>query len=483
MRFLKVFGFIWICFDTTFYIGLRTYPINYNEYPALTTLPSATLMNAGIIFGFSMVYFYSGFATMYDILQSIYVRQQDFSTLLFFIRCYIFYVIPVAFTTAIMVAVFPFIGGGPLYSKITQEMFLDSCSQYWWTNILLISNFYPAKFSDQCGNNLTYIANEFQMMVILIPLFVLVYKNAYRNVLIGALFVVGICGSLIPTFVLTLQNNINGYPGYLSNGYDLLFMKIYYRIPPFLMGIALGIIKFEYKYVGTLNDGTYPVHKALIDKLKHKKHCKMIAYISGVLLSTLSVVILFTDTACVDKSPLPDMVYKEMSYCWSPLASAFYNSFGQFFFFSGMILILTPSLVHASNILRPLMDSHLWHVLEELTLSAYLLQLIVVTWYFASRQQDSLLSMSNLFMITISSCILSYIVSIPFYLLVERPFKNFLDLILFPKSSIFKRTKDIEDDEDEDEDDTQNQDEMETDELKGPTEEAEDDYQMQTEQT
>ena len=74
MRFLKVFGFIWICFDTTFYIGLRTYPINYNEYPALTTLPSATLMNAGIIFGFSMVYFYSGFATMYDILQSIYVR-------------------------------------------------------------------------------------------------------------------------------------------------------------------------------------------------------------------------------------------------------------------------------------------------------------------------------------------------------------------------------------------------------------------------
>ncbi len=62
--------------------------------------------------------------------------------------------------------------------------------------------------------------------------------------------------------------------------------------------------------------------------------------------------------------------------------------------------------------------------------------------------------MSNLFMITISSCILSYIVAIPFYLLVERPFKNFLDLILFPKSSIFKRTKDIEDDDDEEEDDT-----------------------------
>lgn len=59
-------------------------------------------------------------------------------------------------------------------------------------------------------------------------------------------------------------------------------------------------------------------------------------------------------------------------------------------------------------------------------------------------------------MITISSCIISYIVSIPFYLLVERPFQNFLDLILFPKSSIFKKTKDIDDDDD-DEDETLNE--------------------------
>jgi len=51
-----------------------------------------------------------------------------------------------------------------------------------------------------------------------------------------------------------------------------------------------------------------------------------------------------------------------------------------------MTLILMPSLVNASKILKPLMDSHLWHVLEELTLSAYLLQLIVVTWFFASRE-------------------------------------------------------------------------------------------------
>ena len=39
--------------------------------------------------------------------------------------------------------------------------------------------------------------------------------------------------------------------------------------------------------------------------------------------------------------------------------------------------------------------------------------------------------------------------AVPFYILVERPFRNFLDLILFPKSSIFKKMKDVDDDDDD----------------------------------
>ena len=53
---------------------------------------------------------------------------------------------------------------------------------------------------------------------------------------------------------------------------------------------------------------------------------------------------------------------------------------------------------------------------------------------------------------------MSYLLAIPFYILVERPFKNFLDLILFPRSSIFKKQKDIDDEDDssdEDEDTTE----------------------------
>lgn len=79
--------------------------------------------------------------------------------------------------------------------------------------------------------------------------------------------------------------------------------------------------------------------------------------------------------------------------------------------------------------------------------------------------------MPYLFTVTLSSCIIAYFVAIPFYLLVERPFKNFLDLVLFPKSSIFKRTKDIDDDdEEEEEEETLNEDQILSQEPGGPIE-------------
>lgn len=64
------------------------------------------------------------------------------------------------------------------------------------------------------------------------------------------------------------------------------------------------------------------------------------------------------------------------------------------------------------------------------------------------------MTMPLILIVSISSCFLAYLVALPFYLFVERPFKNFLNLIVFPNRSIFKKQKDIESDEDDDEDDS-----------------------------
>ena len=72
---------------------------------------------------------------------------------------------------------------------------------------------------------------------------------------------------------------------------------------------------------------------------------------------------------------------------------------------------------------------------------------MIVIWFFASRESNIILSMSFVLQTTISSCIISYLCAIPFYLSVERPLRNFSDLILFPRAAIFKKSKDVEDED------------------------------------
>ena len=116
-------------------------------------------------------------------------------------------------------------------------------------------------------------------------------------------------------------------------------------------------------------------------------------------------------------------------------------------------MLLLPTLINISVCVRPLISSHIWQLLEELTLSAYLIFEIVLVWFFASREQDIILSMWYIFQVTISSIILAYLLAIPFYLLCERPLRNFIDLILLPRSNIFVKSKDVDDEESSDDGD------------------------------
>lgn len=203
-----------------------------------------------------------------------------------------------------------------------------------------------------------------------------------------------------------------------------------------------------------LNDGSRPLHKTILDKIKNKLFFKPVCYTLGAILMIMPIAALFLDIACVEPQPTPSRI----TYCWGSFGSSIYNVIAQIQFFLGLLLVFTPCVIKESYMFNQLISSHLWHILEELTFAAFCLQYLVVTWFFSSRSDNTLLSTSYILYVTLSSCVIAYILAVPFYLLVERPFKNFLDLILFPKSSIFKRHKDLDDEETEDEDDVQTED-------------------------
>jgi hypothetical protein len=115
MRFFKVIGFIWMMFMMTMYWSFISYPTNFTDYPHITTNKVSTIMLAGEIFGWSLMYFHTGFQLMYCKLKDIYIKNEGFSTPIFIIKTYLYYVVPTIFIVAVAVTIMPFVGDGPIY--------------------------------------------------------------------------------------------------------------------------------------------------------------------------------------------------------------------------------------------------------------------------------------------------------------------------------------------------------------------------------
>ncbi len=135
-------------------------------------------------------------------------------------------------------------------------------------------------------------------MIVLIPLFGFIYKNYFRMTLISAFLFIGIAGSVGPILYITIsaEPQIDAYAGFLNESYQKILTKIYYRIPPFLIGIALAIFNFEYKHVNRLNDGSKPFHKDIIDKWSQKKTSfKIASYTVGFFATSLMILLLWVN--------------------------------------------------------------------------------------------------------------------------------------------------------------------------------------------
>jgi hypothetical protein len=87
----------------------------------------------------------------------------------------------------------------------------------------------------------------------LVPLISYFYSNfnSRRKILYLIFSILGLM-SLAAVVTITIKFNVDGYPGFMSKAYSDMYTKIYYRLPPFLIGVALAVFHFEFKYVEKL---------------------------------------------------------------------------------------------------------------------------------------------------------------------------------------------------------------------------------------
>ncbi|KAF0762026.1 nose resistant to fluoxetine protein 6-like, partial [Aphis craccivora] len=144
--------------------------------------------------------------------------------------------------------VIPHLGNGPFWaSRIWPEA--DNCKNYWWANLLAVSNFIPVE--NQCLIAGWYVSCLLQFLVIGTIVVYVYVKNRKIGI---SLIVMLLCASLAISF---LENPSN------SMEFSNFYRPFYYRGTPFYAGMLAGVVVKELKkreikfstpvvYVGTL---------------------------------------------------------------------------------------------------------------------------------------------------------------------------------------------------------------------------------------
>jgi peptidoglycan/LPS O-acetylase OafA/YrhL len=108
----------------------------------------------------------------------------------------------------VIVWMLPFVLGiGPLWNTFDQMM--KPCQDKWWTNLLWISNVYPAEYDDRCLP-WTWFVPCYVQMSILLPFLLMIYVKSENTKFTVILYASIFVASIAATFGLVYSANVGG---------------------------------------------------------------------------------------------------------------------------------------------------------------------------------------------------------------------------------------------------------------------------------
>ena len=224
-----------------------------------------------------------------------------------------------------------------------------------------------------------YLANDMQFFI-LTPLFLYAYCNfrAIGYFLIG-LFMVA---STLTIGLLTRQFDIGPDPlNDITQQYnDKLYFRPWARITPYLIGLLLGLMYFEFK-----QQEKYPEFKGrasvkIFYLLSRFQWLRLATFFLGFALTFVTV---FTIHDVYAHDPFNTL---GKGYHWSLSARLFWNMFSRGLFILGLALVLMPTFTGKLRGLSMFLGSNFWSPLSRLTFSLYLIHPLTFTWYYGTTR-------------------------------------------------------------------------------------------------
>lgn len=342
------------------------------------------------------------FLLMSGLLLSYNIRQSKtaFQLVLYLIRRYFRLMPSVCVLILIWTFVRPYCATGPIWFETQNDV--GQCQRFWWTNLLLIQNFYPESIKSSCIGWLWYLAVDWQLCCIACILLFLLSRG--RRMLFWSLTLLLIVCSIAVQMVLVVTYEVGANPAAALLHSDstafwkymnVILSKPYCRAVPFLAGLLLG------QKLNSERD-------TLISMNKKYVFC---GWIVCLVLGLSSIYSLY---------PLM------FGYNYSPVASAICQSLVSVAWTLATAWCIYASRHLLAGPLNCLFSWKGWVVLSRLSFGAYLFHGVVLQSFFQSLHQSFLLSDVSVMSVYLMALSLSFVASVPLYLCVQCPVHRML---------------------------------------------------------
>ncbi|KAJ8042096.1 Nose resistant to fluoxetine protein 6 [Holothuria leucospilota] len=398
---IRVLSMLWVILGHTFWISAMVGTVNPETgVDWLKRYGFLFVLNA--FYSVDTFFFLSGLLVTYLTLKQMKKKHGKIAWHWFYFHRYWRLSPVLAMTMLLYVCITPYFGHGPYAQNLGVREF---CPKYWWANLLYISNFYPVYSAEMCMGWVWYLANDMQFYIIspliLVPLFFIPWLGLS---LIAVLCAASMCTTGILVAVYDFPSAFSEFqtqPGTHATFTDVVYMKPYCRISPYLVGMILGCIFFKYPP-------------------KSIKFHWMVALLGWILACGTGYACVYSVYGNYNGEPWPtagNVVYEMLCrFAWGLFVA--WVVFACYYGYGGWV--------------NSFLDHPAWAPLGRLTYSAYLLHPIVVFFFLAHQGSALYLSLGLMAFYFAGVSLISYGCAAIMSLMVEFPLVG-LEKLFIPR--------------------------------------------------
>ena len=175
----------------------------------------------------------------------------------------------------------PYLGNGPIWNYYGK--LVAPCNNYWWTNVLWISNLYPVEFDDKCLPWTWFVPCYVQLSLLLPPALYL-YKNVESKMMSGIILTSITLLSVVCVYIFAFTTDYGATPANSEEFFSKVFMNPIFHFSSFFFGICMSLVYIRFrKERGHITALKNSFSSRLIEMIRHNQAPRYFIYLIGVI--------------------------------------------------------------------------------------------------------------------------------------------------------------------------------------------------------